>query len=379
MFVPFEHGLDPSLLLTAQRAPVLPFPMSAPAPLYFHRARNALYHLFRNLGAGRRLVTLVPDYHNGNEVQAIRAAGADVRFYRIGRNFEVDLEYLTRLCRSTRADVLFVIHYFGWPQPVKELTQLADAHGMTLIEDCALALLSNTLGRPLGSFGRYATFCLYKTLPVPNGGVLVANGVDLDGLADLKLEPCPPATRAGRTIELLLEWLRGRTYGPGAAGFAVKQAVGRVMGRLGIDRVPFGDLGFDLDSVKVAVAPLSIQLLGRFDYEAIHRQRRANYQRLRDRLEGRVALLPRELEDGTCPLIFPLLAPDKPRAAAALQARGILAMQFWNDGDGETRKPEHADAWYLRQHVVELPVHQDVRADQIDYVADQVLRLGLHF
>ena len=38
---------------------------------------------------------LVPDYHNGNEVQAIRAAGVTVRFYRVGRNLEVDLEHLT--------------------------------------------------------------------------------------------------------------------------------------------------------------------------------------------------------------------------------------------------------------------------------------------
>ncbi len=379
MFVPVEHGLDPALLLGSRRAPIPAFPMQAPARLYFHRARNAIYHVFRTLGANRRLTVLVPDYHNGNEVQAIRAAGALVRFYRIGRNLEVDLEHLTQLARTSRADVLFVIHYFGWPQPVKELQALAEAHDMLLIEDCALSLLSGTMGRPLGSFGRYATFCLYKTLPVPNGGVLVANGVGLDGLADLPLEPCRLATRAGRTLELMLEWLRGRAYGPGALGFALKQAAGRAMTRLQIERVPFGDIGFDLDSVNVAVAPLSRSLLERFDYERIRQVRRANYRRLRDRLEGRVAVLPRELEDGTCPLIFPHLAPDKPGAAKALQARGISAMEFWNGGDAETMAPEHADAWYLRSHLVELPVHQDITAAQIDYMADEVLRLGLHF
>ena len=53
-------------------------------------------------------------------------------------------------CPHHRARVLFVIHYFGWPQPVKELLALCEAQGMVLVEDCALSLLSETLGRPLG-------------------------------------------------------------------------------------------------------------------------------------------------------------------------------------------------------------------------------------
>jgi len=379
MYVPVEHGLDPALVLTRSRSTTSPFPMSAPERMYFHRARNAIYHLFRKLGETRRPVVLVPDYHNGNEVLAIRATGAAIHFYRVGRDLEVDLDHLFRLCRSARADVLFAIHYFGWPQPMKELIAVTRAHQMILVEDCALSLLSETEGRPLGSFGQYATFCLYKTLPVPNGGVLVANGVGLDGLTELVFEPCALATRAGRTLELVFEWLRGRAYAPGAAAFALKQAAGRAMRRLGIARVPFGDIGFDLDSVNVAVAPLSLGLLERFDYEEIRQRRRANYRHLRERLTDRATLLPPPLEDGTCPLIFPLLVPDKPKAAAALQARGISAMEFWNGGDPETKRPEHADAWYLREHLVELPVHQDISAAQIDHMADQVLHLGLHF
>jgi dTDP-4-amino-4,6-dideoxygalactose transaminase len=379
VFVPVEHGLDPALLLSSPRASRAVFPMSAPDHMYFHRARNAIYHLFLSLKLAPGETVLVPDYHNGNEVQAIRAAGATVRFYRIGRNLEVDLEHLTQLARTTQARVLFVIHYFGWPQPVKELLALCEAQGMTLVEDCALSLLSETLGRPLGSFGRYATFCLYKTLPVPNGGVLVANDGGLDGLRRLPLEPCRVATRAGRTVDLLLEWVRGRTFAPGAAAFAVKRAAGRAMTSLRVPRVPFGDIGFDLLSVNVAVAPLSRILLDRFDYDEVRRRRRRNFQMLRDRLDGRVDLLPPELEDGTCPLIFPLLVPDKPGAARALQAVGISAMEYWNGGDDDSRGPEHSDAWYLRKHLLELPIHQDITPEQIDYMAQRVLSLRMHF
>jgi perosamine synthetase len=376
MFVPYEHGLHPVTLFRARAIGPTPFPMSAPHHTYFYRARNAIYHLFRALGHG---AVLVPDYHNGNEVWAMRAAGVPIRFYRIGRNLEPDLDSLSKLCDATGARVLFVIHYFGWPQPVKELLTFCQERGMLLVEDCALSLLSGTLGRPLGSFGQYSTFCLYKTLPVPNGGVLVQNNGSHPGLTRLALDPCGALTLGGRTLELLLEWFRGRAYGPGQAAFATKRAAGRLLNALRFDRVPFGDMGFDVSKVNFAPSTLSLRLLERFDYDEIRRRRRENFRRLRERLEGTATLIPRELEGEMCPLLFPLLVPDKPAAARALRAKGIDAQEFWNDGDPEARGPQHTDAQFLREHVLELPIHQDVTPAQVEYIADQVLHLRLHF
>jgi perosamine synthetase len=379
MQVAVDHGLDPTLLLMSPELHSSPFPLNAPRALYFYRARNAIYHLVRALGFGGDDVVLVPDYHNTNEVMAIRAAGASVRFYRIRRTLEPDLDHLARQCETTRARALWVIHYFGFPQPMKELMALCERHGMLLMEDCALSLLSETAGQPLGTFGQYATFCLYKTLPVPNGGVLAGNGSALETLTRLELTPCGRASLAGRTLELLLEWLRSRAEGAGEVAFALKRAVGRGLTTARVPRVPFGDIGFDLASVNVAISPLSLALLKRFDYRAIRQRRRENFQLLSRRLEGHAALLPNALEPGTCPLLFPLLVPDKPMASAALQARGIAAMEFWNTGDPEAGGPEHSDAQFLRDHLVELPIHQDVTSAQVHYMADQVLDLRLYF
>src|SRR5262245_13389946 len=121
MYVPAEHGLPWSSLFHRGPTREAPFPLSAPRHRYFYRARNAIYHVFRALGYGPSDTVLMPDYHNTNEVAAVRAAGATVKFYRIGRNLEPDLEDLGRLARSTNARTLFAIHYFGWPQQIKEL------------------------------------------------------------------------------------------------------------------------------------------------------------------------------------------------------------------------------------------------------------------
>src|ERR1019366_2363015 len=71
---------------------------------FFYVARNGIYHLFRALALRSDENVLVPDYHSGNETSAIRAAGAPIRFYPIGRDLQPDREAITRLCTpQTRA------------------------------------------------------------------------------------------------------------------------------------------------------------------------------------------------------------------------------------------------------------------------------------
>jgi dTDP-4-amino-4,6-dideoxygalactose transaminase len=376
MYISAWPGLNPGQLLHPVSTGNMPFPFAATDKTYFYRARNAIYHLFRALGfrSGERV--LVPAYHSGNEVGAIRAAGATPVFYPITRRLEPDLEALGRRCTpGTRA--LFVIHFLGWPQPMAELAAFCRDRGLVLIEDCALALLSEAEGRPLGSFGDYGVFCLYKTLPLPNGGLLVQNHGRLEGLEALALRPCGVAPLAGRSAELMLEWLRGRCDTPGRALFAVKRAAGRALRAAGADHVPVGDMGFDLAAVDVAISPVCEGFMRRWDYADIRRRRRENFRLLRDKLAGRATLLREDLPEGVCPLFFPILVPDKHAAARALWARGVDAVEFWNDGDPEAGLEPFPDTRFLREHVLELPLHQDLSPRRIEYVADQVLGLEL--
>ena len=378
MYVPAWPGLRPQDFLRPPSGTGLPFPLSAPHVRYFYRARAAIYHLFRALGLRNGEPVLVPDYHSGNEVWAVRAAGATIRYYHIRRNLEPDLDQLERLCRDG-ARALLVIHYLGWPQPMKELTRLAREHEVVLVEDCALSLLAEAGGQPLGTFGDYAIFCLYKTLPTPNGGLLVQNGRVLEDLAALELRPPSLVSVAGRSLELGLEGVRSRFEVPGRALFALKRAVGSALSALRVERTPVGDIGFDLAGIDLAMSRASARLLPRFDYEEIRKKRRENFRLMRESLADRATPLFEELDEGTCPLFFPLLVPHKQSAAEALWRRGIGAVQFWNYGDREATGPGFEDARFLRDHVLELPIHQDVTASQIQYMAETVARLGLRW
>jgi dTDP-4-amino-4,6-dideoxygalactose transaminase len=339
-------------------------------------ARSGIYHLFRALQFQKEDIVLVPDYHSGNEVSAIRAAGATIVYYPILRNLEPDRDALSRLAKLNPR-VIYIIHYLGWPQPMQEIAGLCRARGSILIEDCALSLLSEPHGQALGATGDYSVFCLYKTLPVPNGGLLVQNRNILGGLSELKLQRCPQTTAFGRAAELTLEALRSRADFVGRALFGIKRVFGRLLRAGGRRQVPIGNIGWNLGDVDVAMSSICDTVMQRLDYDHIRRKRRENFMLLRQKLEGRVKMLREDLEEGVCPLFFPILVEDKHAAARALWRRGVGAVEFWNEVRPLAEQDSGPAAQYLRAHVLELPIHQDVGPRQAKYIADQVLGLEL--
>src|SRR5262249_46640994 len=251
MRVPIFHGLSPLDVLRPSQGQSM-FPFEAHDVRYFYRARNAIYHLFLALVARRRRVTvLVPDYNSGNEVLAMRAAGASIVYCPVDRGMRMNPDDVERLCDVHRPDVLYVIHYAGWPQPISTLVDLCRRREMLLVEDCALSLLSETVGRPLGSFGDWSIFCLYKTLPLPNGALLVQNNDREERLPDVPLRSAGAPSTMGRLSELLVQRVRMRSGGAGRLLALMKRGAGRAASTLNVHRANVGDIGFDLGQVDL--------------------------------------------------------------------------------------------------------------------------------
>jgi dTDP-4-amino-4,6-dideoxygalactose transaminase len=422
MFISTFQGLTlVDFVLSASGRKTAPrYPFDVPH-LTFYRARNAIYHLFKALkSTSAHLIVLVPDYNSGNEVLALEAAGATIRYYPVGSDGQADVPVVERLCEIHRPDVLYVIHNLGWPQPIRQLADLAHRRGLWLVEDCALALLSDVgadlkvgttrpigtgadlkvgtarpIGatRPLGSFGHFSIFCLYKTLPLPNGACLVENGEHLAGLDDVRLRQAGLPSVLGRTAELMVRRIRSRSDSLGAAMQSMKRAAGRAAGAMEVSRAKIGDIGFNIDDVDLAMSEISARLLKHLDFEEVRSRRIENYHRLASRIGGLVTPLHGELPAGACPLLFPILVEDKPTTADRLRGCGIDVLEFWNHGvdaaggagyqrgtglasQGTTDVPP-SRAQYLRRHVLGLPIHQDLTDRHIDYVAEHVSRLHL--
>lgn len=70
---------------------------------------------------------------------------------------------------TPRTAAILPVHFAGRPCDMTALVDLADRHGLELIEDCAHAIEATTHGRPAGTFGRFAAFSFYATKNVTTG------------------------------------------------------------------------------------------------------------------------------------------------------------------------------------------------------------------
>jgi dTDP-4-amino-4,6-dideoxygalactose transaminase len=377
-FIPALPTLWPSMLFSRRPAP-LPFPFDASQVRFSYFARNSIWFATKMLELEGNEV-LVPAYHHGVEIEALVDAGATPRFYRVGPRWNVDLDDVERKI-GPRTRALYLIHYAGFPGPVEQMRELADRHGLALIEDCALSLLSSEGGHPLGTTGDVGIFCLYKTLPVPHGGALV---IQAGRNFSLPRFTHPPWTA---TLNLLASsLLQNLEMRSGAVGRWFRGVVRRLGRRAadatGATRIATGTQHFNRDHLDLGMSPTAMRIARAQDCQAIVAARRRNYFYLLGHLRDLSPPLFSELPIGVCPLFYPLVVENKEEAMQRLGACGIETVDFWRYFHPACDAAQFPEVAKLRRTLLELPCHQDLGPDQMGRIAvavREVLVRDKHF
>ena len=78
---------------------------------------------------------------------------------------------------TPRTAAIMVVHIYGLPVDMDPILELADRHGLAVIEDAAELIGATYKGRPCGSFGTISTFSFYpnKHITTGEGGMVVTN------------------------------------------------------------------------------------------------------------------------------------------------------------------------------------------------------------
>ena len=78
---------------------------------------------------------------------------------------------------TERTKAIWVTHLWGYAAEVDKLREVADRHGIYLLEDCAHAMFAEYKGRKLGSWGHIGTFSfnMYKQLATGEGGMAITD------------------------------------------------------------------------------------------------------------------------------------------------------------------------------------------------------------
>ncbi len=343
---------------------------------FTYMTRTAIRRACDLLGLGPGDEILAPGYNCGSELDPLLHAGLMVRLFPVNLAAEIDPDAVeSRIGPQTRA--VYVTHYFGFLQPqLAALRALCDRHGLYLIEDCALSLLSGKSPAE-GRTGDVAVFCFYKFFPVIGGGALVIN-------RNLPGNPAPmrPASngKMGRrvlaqgiknlvgaevlgTIRTLQSQILGRGKAGGSAGNKAKSDLS----------VMPDHYHFDPALRDRRISALTRRALDGQDISQAIRRRRENYATLAGLLDGVSTARPLhpDLPPEACPLNFPVLVPHRDAVFRRLVAEGIAAVPWWSGYNRHLDWDDAGDARYLKDHLLALPIDQRLGSEHLNHIADR--------
>jgi dTDP-4-amino-4,6-dideoxygalactose transaminase len=146
----------------------------------------ALHLAYLAAGVGPGDEVIVPAMTFAATASAVIYCGAQPVFADILGPHDLSLDpqdVERRITPKTKA--VTVVHFAGYPAPVRELRALCDAHGLALIEDAAHAPDASVDGKMLGTFGLAGAFSFFsnKVLACGEGGLLATDDDDVAELA----------------------------------------------------------------------------------------------------------------------------------------------------------------------------------------------------
>jgi len=374
------QGLSPARWIGGWCPPAAALPegfgFSEAEVVYTYQGRYAIQLICRLLSVGPGDEILAPAYNCGAEIDPFVRTGAKVIFYRIDGKARIDTGDVTsRITPSTK--LIYVSHFFGWPQNIEGLAGWCREKHIFLVEDCALSLFSRSPRSAIGRAGDAAIFSFVKTLAVPDGGALILKNHALADETKPRRQP-PSRNIVLNSLPLMKKWFMNEHQLWQRSGFAR-----RLLTRSWRDSAAIQDMEvgrgmpesnyFDEGKIGWTISRLSRRILAGTHPAEIVATRRHNYRLLQDAFFGLPSIRPLydDLPDHVCPLSFPLFIDDRSRWAQALEERGIQ-VGGWPSYHRGFDWRDFPEARHLKDDLLTLPVHQDLDGRHMGHIAQSV-------
>lgn len=135
----------------------------------FWKGRVAEYALLKALGVGPGDEVIVPGYTCVVAMNPIKYAGATPVYLDIEpHTFNIDVSQLPAKL-TPRTKLIIAQHTYGYPVDMEPVLDIAQRHGIPVIEDCCLALGSRYKGQLCGTMGLAAYFSSQWNKPYTTG------------------------------------------------------------------------------------------------------------------------------------------------------------------------------------------------------------------
>jgi dTDP-4-amino-4,6-dideoxygalactose transaminase len=254
-----------------------------------------------------------------------------------------------------RTKAVIVLHYAGYACDLAAVLELAEKHGLAVIEDAAHAPGARWNGRGLGTVGAVGCFSFFsnKNLPVGEGGMVVTSDDELAArIRSLRSH--------GMTT---LTWQRHKGH---ASSYDVVEA----------------GFNYRIDELRAAIAIVQLSRVGAAN--DARRRHAARYRSLLDGVDGIVMPFPgADAQSASAHhLAVVVLPPDAPRDEIRMRLQAdriqtslhyppIHRFTAYAGAGGQRALPVTDD---VANRLVTLPLYPHLTAAQVELVAEALLR-----
>lgn len=143
---------------------------------------SALHLALLALGIGPGDEVLVPSFTFAATANSVALTGATPVFVDIDpESYCVDpAKVEEKISSKTRA--VIPVHLYGHPADMPSIMQIAQRHGLLVVEDCAQAHMAEIANRRVGTWGHASAFSFYptKNMTTGEGGMVVTSIQEVD-------------------------------------------------------------------------------------------------------------------------------------------------------------------------------------------------------
>ncbi len=331
--------------------------------LIVNSGTNALISGLIGLGVGPGDEVLIPAYTYIATAAAVVNVGAVPQIVEIDDSLGMDPDdAAAKITPHTRC--IIPVHMQGVPARLGALRELADAHGLPLLEDCCQAIGARYFGRVCGTIGEVGAWSLnyYKIITCGEGGFVFCDDYQVYERMCFNAEPGLPM------------WMKDN-YGE----------------NYGWTTEPFSNLGLRTNEISGAMARVQLQKI-----ETALARTRAAKQALLEALDPEPRLYRRQQVDdpaGDCGISLALILPDAATAEAFAQALGAEGLgtgtahregfpdrhiyRYWDSILNQRAHHPNASPWAHPAYRGSVTYHEDMCPRTMDLL-DRTLRFGLN-
>jgi dTDP-4-amino-4,6-dideoxygalactose transaminase len=333
------------------------------------RGRSSVRMALIDLGIIKDSEALLPSYLFKGLLSPFDEQDMRINFYKLRDDLSVDVDDI-RLKLNPNTRVLYLIHYFGFPQPVEHLSWIRQQYpNCAIIEDLAQALGSSLINQTLGTFGDYSFNNLIKFGAFPDGSVLTSKNIN-HSLRHSVPDYHHAAYVATRYAAMLTKSAYFKTH-------LIPQSWHRTL---------FGTASrlAERHPLLSYASALSLYIMRRTDFHAMVSRRIQNYKYLLERWDS-PHLFPffKNLPSLVCPLGFIVTSRDRDRAVRILAQAGVYCPVHWSphSKDPVEAFPERIEpqqfpvSLQIANSIMMIPVDQRYGINEMDYILKLVKNL----